>query len=46
MPKSASEREQDERIQENLRDVNGDFRGMNYQQFQDLFEDRDPCEFL
>ncbi len=34
--------EQAERILENL----GDVRGMNYDQFQDLFEDRDPFEFL
>jgi hypothetical protein len=38
--------EQDERIEQNLDDVNYDFRGMNYDQFQDLFEDRDPFEFI
>lgn len=38
--------EQDERILENLRDVGYDFRGMSYDEFQDLFEDRDPAEFL
>jgi hypothetical protein len=38
--------EQAERIVENLRDIDYNFRGMNYDQFQDLFEDRDPVEFL
>lgn len=44
--KTEGEKEQDERIKENLREVNGDFTGMSYDEFQDLFEDRDPFEFL
>lgn len=44
--KSQGEVEQDDRIKENLASVGHDFRGMRYDEFQDLFEDRDPVEFL
>jgi hypothetical protein len=44
--KSEGEKKQDERIKENLRGVNWDFTGMSYPEFEDLFEDRDPFEFL
>ncbi len=35
---------QDERIRENLRGA--DFENMTFEDFEDMFEDRDPCEFL
>ncbi len=36
--------EQDLRIWENLEDV--DFEDMRFDEFEDIFEDRDPAEFL
>ena len=38
------EQEQSLRIWENLEDV--DFEDMTFSEFEDLFEDRDPFEFL
>jgi hypothetical protein len=38
------EREQNERIRENL--LYADWEEMTFFEFEDLFEDRDPFEFL
>jgi len=44
--KTQGQKDQDERIKENLRDCDRDFSGMSYMEFEELFEDRDPFEFL
>jgi hypothetical protein len=36
--------QQDERIKENMKDA--DFENMSFNDFEDMFEDRDPMEFL
>jgi hypothetical protein len=41
---SPGEREQNRRIRENLADA--DVLNMQYEDWADLFEDRDPVEFL
>jgi len=51
MPKiiSDGEREQNERIRENMLDAEaeyGDIVLMPYSAFEEMFEDRDPFEFL
>lgn len=38
------EKDQTERIKGNLKDA--DFENMSYEDFEELFEDRDPAEFL
>lgn len=42
--KTQGEKDQDERIRENLADL--DFEDMSFEEFEDMFEDRDPTEFL
>jgi hypothetical protein len=46
--KSESEKEQDERIEENLKFLNEAMttRPVSYAEFEATFEDRDPFEFL
>jgi hypothetical protein len=51
MPKiiSDGEREQNERIRENMRDAEaayGNIYSMDYDEWEEMFEDRDPFEFL
>ena len=41
---SQGEREQNERIRENLKYA--DWEDMDFQELEDMFEDRDPIEFL
>jgi len=41
---SDGEREQNERIEENLRYA--DWENMTFTEFEDMFEDRDPFEFI
>jgi hypothetical protein len=46
---SEGEREQNERIRENMLDAEAIYGGiglMPYQAFEEMFEDRDPFEFL
>lgn len=42
--KSQGEKDQDERIRENLADLDPD--DMSFEDFEDAFEDRDPAEFI
>ena len=47
MPKTQGELEQDERIRENMKaDLAYALETGNLQMFEDIFEDRDPFEFL
>jgi hypothetical protein len=43
-PLTDGEREQNERIQENMTDV--DWENLSLDEFEEMFEDRDPMEFL
>ena len=46
-PKTAGELEQDERIRENMKsDLEYAIATNDLQMFEDIFEDRDPFEFL
>ena len=42
--KTQGEKDQDARIRENLQYA--DFDEMDFEDFEDMFEDRDPIEFL